>query len=323
METVDLSSGQKERIMKDMEDYLKSSDRYTIRGIPYRRGYLFHGPPGTGKTSFTLALAGHLKADICILSLSGSGLDDEDLLLLVSKLPRSCILLVEDIDVAGLTRDDTSDNDDRKKTTKITLSGFLNAIDGITSPQGHILIMTTNCPSKLDPAILRPGRVDVMELIDKATKETAKSMFIRMCSSGIVTEEVRNLATQFVTYVEDKSFSPAELQGFFQQRRDPKKACAEISEWVKVEKLKGEGNSRVKKSAVRFEGGRSSANGREQRAEERSAALIYTLDPLAIPQHTVEFLISDSFLWITNCSHVSHLLNSSLLVNQKHYAQCT
>ncbi|KFY13914.1 hypothetical protein V491_06216 [Pseudogymnoascus sp. VKM F-3775] len=241
MNSVDLESGQKERIIKDMEDYLNSSEMYTASGTPYRRGYLFYGPPGTGKTSIVRALAGHFKVDIYLPNLSNYDLDDERFQLLMANLPKGSILLIEDIDAAGLTRDDTPDSND-SCDSKITLAGFLNAIDGIASSQGHILIMTTNCRSKLDDAMLRPGRVDIEEYFGNASKDTAKNMFIRMCSphTAKTIEEMRRLATEFAEHISDKKFSPAQIQGFLQQRRDPEKACADISEWVKGENTKCE-----------------------------------------------------------------------------------
>jgi chaperone BCS1 len=115
---------------------------------------------------------------------------------LFSKLPKRCIVLLEDIDSAGLRRDseptptdpansssassDTEDDigDDATKITKtvketakpsvadkskslISLSGLLNIIDGAASHEGRVLIMSTNYPEKLDSALIRPGRVDL------------------------------------------------------------------------------------------------------------------------------------------------------------------
>ncbi|OBT60303.1 hypothetical protein VE03_10463 [Pseudogymnoascus sp. 23342-1-I1] len=102
--------------------------------------------------------------------------------------------------------------------------------------------MTTNCLLDLDTAMVRPGRVDVVELFDKATRETAKNMFTRMCSSGTTAvKEVRHHASRFAEHIEDGRFSTAELQGFLQQRRDPEKACAEVAEWVEAENVKLKG----------------------------------------------------------------------------------
>ena len=69
-------------------------------GIPYRRGYLLHGPPGSGKSSFIQALAGSLNYDICLLNLSERGLADDKLIHLLSNAPERSIVLIEDIDAA-------------------------------------------------------------------------------------------------------------------------------------------------------------------------------------------------------------------------------
>jgi mitochondrial chaperone BCS1 len=69
-------------------------------GIPYRRGYLLHGPPGSGKTSFIQALAGDLDYNLCILNLSERGLTDDRLHLILSIIPERCIMVLEDIDTA-------------------------------------------------------------------------------------------------------------------------------------------------------------------------------------------------------------------------------
>src|SRR5882757_6395328 len=77
-------------------------------GIPFRRGYLLYGAPGSGKTSIIHSLAGELGLDIYIISLSKNGLDDSTLNSLISSLPEQCIAIMEDIDAAfthGLTRD--------------------------------------------------------------------------------------------------------------------------------------------------------------------------------------------------------------------------
>ena len=69
-------------------------------GIPYRRGYLLHGPPGSGKSSFIQALAGSLNYDICLLNLSERGLADDKLIHLLSNTPERSFVLIEDVDAA-------------------------------------------------------------------------------------------------------------------------------------------------------------------------------------------------------------------------------
>ena len=84
----------------------------TIRfpGIPYRRGYLLHGPPGSGKTSFIQALAGALSYDICVLNLSERGLADDKLFHLLSNVPERSFVLIEDIDAAFNKRVQTTED---------------------------------------------------------------------------------------------------------------------------------------------------------------------------------------------------------------------
>jgi chaperone BCS1 len=84
-------------------------DKYVI-GIPYRRGYLLYGPPGSGKTSFIQALAGSLSYDICLLNLSERGLGDDKLNHLLSNAPERSFVLIEDVDAAFNKRVQTSED---------------------------------------------------------------------------------------------------------------------------------------------------------------------------------------------------------------------
>nr|POE87592.1 putative mitochondrial chaperone bcs1-b [Quercus suber] len=266
MDTVILDMEQKNMIINDMNEYLHpaSTKWYATRGIPYRRGYLFHGPPGTGKTSLSFALAGIFGLEIYAISLQEPTLTEGELMQLFNGLPRRCIVLLEDVDAAGLVRDGSSDQggegkkkrkdkkagasdaskttdgqQDKEKATSskpddeytlkdlakelkalsaagggggggssgsrprnaasnnknnksnnagggdgantgISLSGLLNAIDGVATHEGRVLIMTSNHPEKLDPALVRPGRVDRKIGFRLAMKTQIRELFVRM-----------------------------------------------------------------------------------------------------------------------------------------------
>jgi hypothetical protein len=161
MESVILPDGQAEGLRDDLARFLASEQDYTRRGIPWHRGYLFSGPPGTGKTSIARALAGAFGLDLWYLPLSDVRKDGELLRLAARVSPRS-VLLLEDVDVFKAATERTDDG-------KATLSGLLNALDGIATPHGLVTIMTTNDMGALDPAVIRPGRVDLVEQFGPAT----------------------------------------------------------------------------------------------------------------------------------------------------------
>jgi chaperone BCS1 len=268
LSTVDLAEDLKEDILKDVKRYLHPSTRlfYARRGIPYRRGYLLYGPPGTGKTSFSLALAGNFELDLYMVSLASKNLDDAGLVTLFNALPTKCIVLLEDIDSAGINREiqnekePTNRESQKKEKHPISLSGLLNTIDGAASQEGRILIMTSNTPETLDEALIRHGRIDKQIKFDYISRFDAKQLFIRMFSmhqdekidvdtktdsetgilqamrkvvAGSVTIDVEAYAKEFESKIPEKKLSPAEIQGFLlDHMNDAKGAVEKVSLWI-------------------------------------------------------------------------------------------
>ena len=154
--SVVLREGQAERLSADVGAFLANEDAYTRIGMPWHRGYLLRGPPGTGKTSVAKALAVEHALDIFYVPL-GAIPNDGVLLRLLAEVPPRSMLLLEDIDIVhgAKVRDDGDKG--------VSLSGLLNGLDGVMTPHGLVTVLTTNDDSLIDDALLRDGRVDVTE----------------------------------------------------------------------------------------------------------------------------------------------------------------
>ena len=137
-----LNGNIKELLVFDISEFIKSEEFYTKRGIPYKRGYLFHGVPGNGKTTLALALALKFKRDIFSINISGLT-DDNALIDAFSEIHSNSILLIEDIDAMFTTKRGL-------KKDKVNFSTLLNCLDGAYYKHGLIYIMTTNHLEKLD-----------------------------------------------------------------------------------------------------------------------------------------------------------------------------
>ena len=178
IQSVILDKGVKEHIMADLTDFLKSAKWYYDRGIPYRRGYLLHGPPGSGKSSFIQAMAGELDYNIAILNLSERGLTDDRLNHLLTVIPRRTFVLLEDADAAFNNRRMQTDIDGYRGAN-VTFSGLLNALDGVASAEERIMFLTTNHIDRLDGALVRPGRVDMVTRVGETTRWQAAALWDR------------------------------------------------------------------------------------------------------------------------------------------------
>ena len=264
LDTIDMEETQKTHLVGDAEIYFseKTKKFYADCGIPYRRGYLFHGPPGTGKTSFSAALAGHLGCDLYLINLASGNMSDGPLQALFLSLPPKCVVVIEDIDSCGIGREqgsalatpdfamsamnaqgDETPTVPRTRSTRkrnmVTLSGLLNAIDGSASAEGRLLILTSNHALALDPALTRPGRVDLIVPFGKMKEQSIRDIFKRLVGRaaiahlGSTEQQIDEYATAFSAIVPPDTFTPAQLQGFLQNcRGDPEMAMRDINAWI-------------------------------------------------------------------------------------------
>ncbi|KAG1460722.1 hypothetical protein G6F56_005883 [Rhizopus delemar] len=224
-ESVILKDGQKERILKDIQSFRRREHWYGNRGIPYRRGYLLYGPPGTGKTSLVQSVASKVNMNVAIISLSGS-MDDEKFNVMLQEVPHNSILIMEDIDHC-IIRDPSSGKD--SANAKITMSGLLNALDGVAAQEGAMIFMTCNDVNKIQPALLRPGRIDMKMELGYADKAQIRQMFWRFLWDDETnttkegdeslkrepSQELKDLADKFTDMIPDEKVTPAEIQNFF------------------------------------------------------------------------------------------------------------
>ena len=184
-----------EKLIKDsLDHFVASRDWYKKNRIPYHFGFLLYGAAGTGTTSVSQAIADYLGAELYVLSGDSLGELKQSLNTYISKnaIDKNVyrVICIEDID-CGFSKSPTdiatemlmnkiTDSvEDRlqgghsagnKRTTG--LADILNCFDGIHAPENAIYVLTTNHIDKLDPALIRPGRIDVKIEIPTVTAET-------------------------------------------------------------------------------------------------------------------------------------------------------
>src|SRR3990167_4502038 len=211
MSTVILPEGIKKKLVNDLDNFLdeSTSSWYAKHGIPYKRSYLFYGAPGTGKTSTIAALAGYITRNIAYLHVSDPKMTDSMLKKALQRVPEKSVVVLEDVDALfSLNRTNLGD-------IPLSFSGLLNALDGIGGKDASIFVLTSNHIERLDPALIRPGRIDVHIEFPICTDEQIELMFMQFYE-----EASEPLAKEFVGRVTKlsesiKDLTTATLQQYF------------------------------------------------------------------------------------------------------------
>jgi AAA+ superfamily predicted ATPase len=228
LESVILREGLKEDILADLRKFLDDETKYTELGIPWHRGYLFHGPPGTGKTSVIKAVAAELGLDLWYLPLADLK-EDSSLIDLIRGVRARGVLLLEDVDAYQAARDREAEEGEEAKPKNplaggITNSALYNALDGVVTPHGLITIMTTNHIEKLDPALIRNGRADRVIELGLPTWSEISGLW-----DMFFPEQVGRLNPHETGTFPDQSISQAEISEVFKRNwEDPDLAVDEL-----------------------------------------------------------------------------------------------
>jgi hypothetical protein len=243
---------QRDQVKGRTEFFLEHRDWYDKKGIPYTLGFMFHGPPGTGKTSSLKAIASRGRRHIINVQLSEiktkaqlqhlffndeihvyNGTNSERYTIPVSER----LYVIEDIDAMGdtvlrrewkkptmtkpeSTGDPFLDRNPEPEKEVIDLSFLLNLLDGTLEANGRILVITTNFPERIDRALIRPGRVDMIVNFQKCSVRILREIVQAFYEKEVVIEDSPDL---------EYKWTPAEVnQILFRNFDNPEQAAADL-----------------------------------------------------------------------------------------------
>jgi len=215
---------QKESILNRLNTFIKQENEYKRLGIPYNLGFLFHGSAGTGKTSCIKSISHFLKKDILLINLSLIKRNSQ-LLYLLNDNVKDSIFVFEEIDCSSNLLLDRSQvntelNEKDIKDDVLSLGGILEILDGMIEQPGRICIFTTNYPDRLDKALLRPGRIDMIVEFKKMRKIDVKNMYKLWFNLDI--------PSKVYDKMKDYTYSQAEIGNLFQQHFNNPKSILNI-----------------------------------------------------------------------------------------------
>jgi chaperone BCS1 len=206
LDTIYMNEKLKTKILDDLLTFLNSEDEYDAFGIPYKKTYLLTGVPGSGKTSLIKALCNEIHYNLAILSMSRD-MDNATIQGSFRSIDPKTVLLLEDIDCLFEKRVSIEPT--------FTFSNLLNLLDGVLFKHGLIVFITTNHPEKLDPALLRQGRTDMIIQFTYPTRSEIEKMFRDMIGKYYSSqEETSDAFKNFYDKIKDRLVSMSAIVNF-------------------------------------------------------------------------------------------------------------
>lgn len=232
--TIYLNNKKKQKIIEFFKNFKKkeTKENYKKLGIPYKLVVMFHGSPGTGKTSLIHCIASELNMNICCCS-RDPDLNDVSFISLLTNVKDNSILVLEDMDFFSNLKE-------REDKRGVTLGGILNSFDGL-SRKNDIIIITMNDIKGLDKAFIRPGRIDMIEEISEAEEEQVRQMY----KNFMLTSYTPELEKIFMKEYKKLKFSVTTSllqQFFFKYIKNPTGLLENIDEIKKIKDKTEPGN---------------------------------------------------------------------------------
>jgi chaperone BCS1 len=204
-----------EDLFAQIQTFFDDEEDYVQHGVPFKMNFLFHGIPGTGKTSLIYTIASHFNLDISFLNIT-KDLDDNTFTRAITNLPENSILVLEDIDDLFVDRD---------SKCNVSFSTVLNVLDGMIKKHKLLTFLTTNYKDRLDSALKRSGRVDYELEFTNATRKQTKDMYNYFFSEN---------CEEFMKFTKKLKYTTSDLHKFLFKHRKKNNIMDHSDEFIEL-----------------------------------------------------------------------------------------
>lgn len=230
LQTVYISKVIRQQIVDNISHFLSNQTfkYYYKHGMPHKLVYLLYGLPGTGKTSLIKAIATHFN--LAIMPLKLNSLDEQALRHTLSVIPKDSIIVLEDFDSAFTSMNDVAVKNidiNPHSGSKLAFSAILDLLDGLSSPEKQIIIMTCNNTQIMNSPYMRAGRIDKVVSFGPLITETASDMLTDFYPEIANQPKIMELASKI-----NGKLTPAELQTLIHESKDFENINVKISDKI-------------------------------------------------------------------------------------------